>query len=80
MTFAFCGNNLKVGSQTIFLKNSWFLKIQLHHTSSFLFSIMLDDDHLFYFHDLHVQFRGDIVKRNYMLVTLRGPRVKISLS
>ena len=41
---------------------------------------MLDDDHLFYFHDLHVQFRGDIVKRNYMLVTLRGPRVKISLS
>ena len=41
---------------------------------------MLDDDHLLYFHDLHVQFRGYIVKRNYMLVTLRGPRVKIFLS
>ena len=33
-------------------------------------------DHFPYSHDLNVWFRGDIVGRNYMLVTLRSQRVK----
>ena len=33
-------------------------------------------DHFLYSHDLNVWFRDDIVRTNYMLVTLRGLRVK----
>ena len=36
----------------------------------------LGGDHLFYSHNLNVWFRGDIVRRNKILVTLRGQRVQ----
>ena len=32
-------------------------------------------DHLLYSHDHHEQFSGDIVRRNEILITLRGQRV-----
>ena len=35
------------------------------------------NDHFLYSHDLHVWFRGDIVRRNYMLVTFGGWAVSI---
>ena len=35
------------------------------------------DNHFLYSHDLNVRFRGDIVRRNSMLITPRGKRVKI---
>ena len=42
---------------------------------------MLNDDHLLCSHDLYnVSFGGDIVRRNYMLVTLRDQWVKFFLS
>ena len=40
----------------------------------------LNDDHFLYSHDLNVRFRGDIVRRNLMLITPRGKRVKASFS
>ena len=35
------------------------------------------NDHFLYSHDLNVWFRGDIVRRNYMLVTFGGLTVSI---
>ena len=37
----------------------------------------LNDDHFLYSHDLTVRFRGDIVRRNLMLITPRGKTVKV---
>ena len=34
-------------------------------------------DHFLYSHDLNVRFRGDIVRRNSILITPRGKRVKV---
>ena len=34
------------------------------------------DNHFLHSHNLNVWFRGDVVRRNLMLVTLRGSRVK----
>ena len=34
-------------------------------------------DHFIYSHDLNVRFRGDIVRRNLMLITPRGKTVKV---
>ena len=34
-------------------------------------------DHFFYSHDLNVWFQGETVRRNFMLVTLRGKRVNL---
>ena len=37
----------------------------------------LDGDHVHYFSDLNLRFRGDIIWRDYMLVTYRGQRFKV---
>ena len=37
-------------------------------------------DHFLYSHDLNVWFRGDIVGRSWMLINLKGQRIKEELA
>ena len=38
----------------------------------------LDSDHFLSPHDLHLRFRGDTVRRNYMLINLWGQKVQLA--